>query len=57
MGQGNLVGGNGSDGIGISGSDTMSNTVSGNYIGVNVSGTTAFSNTYTFAVFSKRWRR
>jgi parallel beta-helix repeat protein len=44
MGERNVISGNGSDGVGISGSDTMSNTVSGNYIGLNVGGTAAIGN-------------
>jgi hypothetical protein len=44
-GERNLISGNGGDGVGIDGTDTMSNTVSGNYIGTNISGTAAISNT------------
>jgi parallel beta-helix repeat protein len=40
----NIISGNGSDGIDIRGSGTMSNTVSGNYIGTNISGTVALGN-------------
>jgi parallel beta-helix repeat protein len=40
----NIISGNGSDGVSIQGSGTMSNTVSGNYIGTNISGTVALGN-------------
>jgi len=40
----NIISGNGDCGVGIWGSDTMSNTITGNYIGTNASGTAAISN-------------
>jgi parallel beta-helix repeat protein len=40
----NIISGNGSNGVNIQGSGTMSNTVSGNYIGTNISGTVALGN-------------
>jgi hypothetical protein len=40
----NLISGNGKQGIELYAADTYSNTISGNYIGVNVSGTAAISN-------------
>jgi parallel beta-helix repeat protein len=43
-GERNFISGNGGYGISISGSGTVSNSVSGNYIGTNVSGTVAISN-------------
>jgi parallel beta-helix repeat protein len=43
-GERNLISGNNADGIDINGSGTMSNTVSGNYIGTNISGTLALGN-------------
>jgi hypothetical protein len=43
-GECNLISGNDGDGISINGSDTLSNTVSGNYIGTNLAGTAAISN-------------
>jgi titin len=45
-GERNVISGNDSDGIWIYGSDTMSNTVSGNYIGTDESGTVVLGNTY-----------
>ncbi len=45
-GQGNLISGNGDRGVFIEGSGTMSNTVSGNAIGTDVSGTLARGNRY-----------
>jgi len=41
----NLISGNDGSGVLIEGSGTMSNTVSGNYIGTNISGTVAIGNT------------
>ncbi len=46
VGEGNVISGNGY-GVGIWDSDTMSNTVSGNYIGTDVSGTVAIGNAWT----------
>ena len=43
-GECNLISGNGGDGVRIEGSDTMSNTVSGNFIGTDASGTAALGN-------------
>lgn len=43
-GERNIISGNGSSGVVIGGSDTMSNTVSGNYIGTNAAGTSAIGN-------------
>ncbi len=40
----NVISGNGNDGVSISGSDAMSNTVSGNYIGTDATGTAALGN-------------
>ena len=42
----NLISGNGGNGVRVKGPDTMRNTVRGNYIGTNVSGTTALGNGY-----------
>jgi hypothetical protein len=44
LGQGNLISGNGGCGIRISDSGTMSNTVRGNFIGTDVSGSSALGN-------------
>jgi len=44
MGQGNLLSGNGDCGVGIGDSGTTSNTVSGNYVGTDVTGMTAIPN-------------
>jgi titin len=44
-GERNLISGNDSHGVWILGSGTMSNTISGNYIGTDVSGTAVLSNT------------
>jgi len=43
-GECNLISGNGADGIAIRDSGTMSNTISGNYIGTDVSGAAALPN-------------
>lgn len=40
----NIVGGNGNTAVSLWGTGTMSNVVSGNYLGVNVSGTQALAN-------------
>jgi titin len=40
----NIISGNGGSAVSISGSGTTSNTVSGNYVGVDVSGTAALGN-------------
>ena len=40
----NLISGNGDNGVDIEGSGTVSNTIQGNYIGTNVTGTLAISN-------------
>ena len=42
--EGNLVSGNTSDGVEITGSGTTGNTVAGNYIGTDVTGTVAIAN-------------
>jgi len=42
----NVISGNGQHGVAISGSDTTQNVVAGNYIGVDISGTVAISNTW-----------
>jgi len=44
MGQGNLISGNGQWGVVVEGAS--GNTISGNYIGTNISGTAAFSNAW-----------
>jgi hypothetical protein len=44
LGQGNLISGNGGDAVLIEGSGTTNNTISGNTIGLNVTGTSAWSN-------------
>jgi len=46
LGQGNLISGNDPHGITIIGSGAVSNTVVGNYIGTNVSGTVEFGNVF-----------
>jgi titin len=43
-GKRNVIAGNGSSGVFIVGSDAMSNTISGNYIGTDKDGTTALGN-------------
>ena len=43
-GECNLISGNGGDGVRIKGTNTMSNIVSGNYIGTDASGTVAIPN-------------
>jgi len=45
-GERNVISGNGDRGIIIGSTDTMSNTVSGNYIGTDVSGTTGLGNAW-----------
>lgn len=45
LGQGNLISGNGESGIILIESETLSNTIQGNFIGVNASGTAAWGNT------------
>lgn len=40
----NIISGNGWEGVGIHGSETVSNTVSGNYIGTDATGTSSVSN-------------
>jgi hypothetical protein len=40
----NIISGNGNDGVTIGNRDTMSNTISGNYIGTDVTGTQAIGN-------------
>jgi hypothetical protein len=42
----NLISNNGNDGVMIQGTGTMSNTISGNYIGTDVNGMTALGNNY-----------
>jgi hypothetical protein len=44
-GERNIISGNGWNGVSIYGSDTMSNTVSGNFIGVDANGTVDLGNT------------
>jgi titin len=44
MGEGNRISGNGGNGISIFGSGTMSNTVSGNFVGTDLSGTVPIGN-------------
>ena len=56
-GERNLISGNGRRGVIIRGSGTMSNTVSGNYIGTNAAGTAAISNTEDGVVIEERARR
>ena len=45
-GERNIISGNGGRGVVIRGSGTMSNTVSGNYIGTNASGTASLPNAF-----------
>jgi hypothetical protein len=42
LGQGNLIGGNANFGIGLWDQDTSHNTIQGNYIGINIDGTSAW---------------
>jgi hypothetical protein len=44
LGEGNLISGNGDDGIYLAGATTAWNTIEGNYIGTNRQGTAAFGN-------------
>jgi parallel beta-helix repeat protein len=44
LGEGNLISGNGNNGIYITGPSTAGNIIEGNYIGVNLQGTAAFGN-------------
>jgi hypothetical protein len=44
MGEGNRISANGGNGVSIFGSGTMSNTVSGNFVGTDLSGTVAIGN-------------
>jgi parallel beta-helix repeat protein len=46
-GERNILSGNGGEGVHIAGIDAVSNTVSGNYVGTDVSGTFAIGNGYT----------
>jgi len=48
--EGNLISGNGKEGVAIAGSGVMSNIVSGNYIGTDATGTEAIGNTVGIAI-------
>lgn len=45
-GERNLISGNGGDGVRLTDAGTMSNTVSGNYVGTDISGTASVGNTW-----------
>ena len=46
LGQGNLISGNGRHGVGLWGTNASFNTITGNYIGTDLSGTAAWGNLY-----------